>query len=677
MIPDPAARPPLRYAVLALVLVLPALGLAGLAAWALRSDRRLAEADLRDRAEDVARVALSSFTNHLEAAWASLEVPRMEPRPGWGVVALDAANRLAWPSPGAWPPVPRSSGTKSSVDSPASGEAAVRLGRAHDLREAGDVGPAIEAYRAVLVAGASAPSRHVTESGLSVGAVALHAMLDLAGERAERLPEAWRSGPGLLVDEVLALDSTPVSEAALARLRNLLPGLAASGLSSTELARWDEPWRRRDLARRAYNALARSGSESRPGVGTGAPSREWREVMSFHLDREFWLAALAADPWTRPTWARFGPGREPDGVRWFVVLRWRELVEAVRRSVGEVDPRGQFGVALALSGPDFSASQSQPSGVEERALVRSMAAPRRDLNVRVAVAVLDPAASLAPQRRRERVLGGVILGATLLSGVAAVLTWILLARQHRLGVQKSNFVASVSHELRAPLASVRLLADNLERDRVADPERRATTLRLIGRECRRLGVLVDNVLDMARLERGRKRLEPEPTDVPSLVGEAVRVVRSSGEESGVSVIAEIDPAAEGLVATVDGGVLRQALANLIDNALKHSPSGARVQVRLARGPGPGQFTVSVTDAGPGIPESERRRIFEPFHRLGSELRREQPGIGIGLSLVRQGIEAHGGRVRVEPVQPTGARFLLELPISGEAQSPEELRREFR
>jgi signal transduction histidine kinase len=559
----------------------------------------------------------------------------------------------------------------------------LKLRQAHELREAGETGAAIEAYRQVLAAGVTAPSREVVESGLSVGAVALHALLDLAGGRPERLPEAWRSGPGLLLDEVLALDSTLISEAALARLRALLPGLAATGQASKEVIRWDEPFRRRDLARRAYNALAGSRSRSRSdfeaGVGSaagpgGAGSREWREVMSFHSDREFWLAALASDPRTQPTWARFGPGREPEDVRWFAVLRWRELVEAVRRSVGEVDPRGQFGVALALSGPDFSVSQSEPSGIEERALVRSMAAPRRDLNVRVAVAVVDPNASLAPQRRRERVFGGMILGATLLSGVAAVLTWMLLARQHRLGVQKSNFVASVSHELRAPLASVRLLADNLERDRVADPERRATTLRLIGRECRRLGVLVDNVLDMARLERGRKRLEPEPTDVPSLVREAVRVVRSSGEESGVSVTAEIDPAAEGLVATLDGGVLRQALANLIDNALKHSPSGSRVRVGLTRGPGPGEFTVSVTDAGPGIPEAERRRIFEPFHRLGSELRREQPGIGIGLSLVRQGIEAHGGRVRVEPVQPTGARFLLELPIFGEAHSPEELRR---
>ena len=247
--------------------------------------------------------------------------------------------------------------------------------------------------------------------------------------------------------------------------------------------------------------------------------------------------------------------------------------------------------------------------------------------------------------------------------LAAGITWATLVRQHRLGIQKSNFVAGVSHELRAPLASVRLLADNLENDRVAEPERRTASLRLIGRECRRLGALVDNVLDLSRIERGTKRIEPEPTDIPALVRATVASATVGAGERGVTIREAFAPDCVALVASVDPSAFQQALTNLLDNAVKHAPDGTEVIVGLERvASDPRRFAVVVSDSGPGVPESDRRRVFEPFVRLGNELRREQPGIGIGLAIVRHVVEAHGGRVRVEAASPRGARFVLELPV---------------
>lgn len=303
--------------------------------------------------------------------------------------------------------------------------------------------------------------------------------------------------------------------------------------------------------------------------------------------------------------------------------------------------------------------QEEPSEVAARALTTVTASGPGELLVTAAVALVDRDTAFAGQRRRERVLGGIALAGVAISVLASGLTWRVLVRQHRLGVQKSNFVASVSHELRAPLASVRLLADNLEQERVTEAERRQATLRLIGRECRRLGTLVDNVLDLSRIERGRRRIEREPADVLALVREAVGWAGVGAEDRRVEVRFEPGSIPEGWVATVDGAALQQVLTNLLDNAVKHAPRGTVVSVGLEVEPA--AFRLTVTDAGPGVPEAERKRVFEAFHRLGNEMRREQPGVGIGLAIVKHLVEAHGGRVWVEAVEPTGARFVVRLP----------------
>jgi two-component system phosphate regulon sensor histidine kinase PhoR len=155
-------------------------------------------------------------------------------------------------------------------------------------------------------------------------------------------------------------------------------------------------------------------------------------------------------------------------------------------------------------------------------------------------------------------------------------------------------------------------------------------------------------------------------------------MESYGRERGVAVIPTVSgptdhkargstPGAECLEPELDGRAVQQALVNVIDNAIKHSPPGSSVRVRLELAginngvPAPAVIRFAVEDNGPGIPLAEQERIFERFHRLGSELRRETEGVGIGLSIVKHVVEAHGGRVRVESEVGKGSTFLLEFP----------------
>lgn len=321
----------------------------------------------------------------------------------------------------------------------------------------------------------------------------------------------------------------------------------------------------------------------------------------------------------------------------------------------------------------------------------------------VRLALVNPEVLLQRQRQRQWVFGGLIAGCALVAVLGFFSAWSAFRRQQQLSELKSNFVSSVSHELRAPIASVRLLAEGLESGRVADAPKQREYFRFILQECRRLSSLLENVLDFARIEQGRKQYEFEESDLVALVRQTAQLLAPHAAERQVRLTVRVpDPP---LAAVVDARAVQQALVNLLDNAIKYSPPSETVTVQLAwveqlpAGPGeappPGGTPVSgltapgrsrtlparrardgragagahrairlaVADRGPGIPREEHDRIFERFYRRGSELRRETQGVGIGLSIVKHVAEAHGGRVWVESEPGRGSRFVLELPAS--------------
>ena len=294
--------------------------------------------------------------------------------------------------------------------------------------------------------------------------------------------------------------------------------------------------------------------------------------------------------------------------------------------------------------------------------------------------VADPALMFSAYRRHALLLAGLVAASALAAVFGVITSWRAFQRQLRLNELKSNFVSSVSHELRAPIASVRLMAESLERGKVPEAPRQREYFSFIVQECRRLSALIENVLDFSRIEQGRKQYDLEPTNLTALTEQTVKLMQTYAEERGVRLSLQPAAAAAPVQAWVDAKALQQALVNLIDNALKHSPKGQTVTVGLearnavcdsqnAGTPSTRNtqhaplIHLWVEDHGEGIPAAEHERIFERFYRRGSELRRQTQGVGIGLSIVKHIVEAHGGRVVVRSEPGKGSRFTIQLPAA--------------
>jgi PAS domain S-box-containing protein len=227
---------------------------------------------------------------------------------------------------------------------------------------------------------------------------------------------------------------------------------------------------------------------------------------------------------------------------------------------------------------------------------------------------------------------------------------------------KSDFVSTVSHELRAPLTSIYGFAETLLRRDVlfGEPERQ-TFLGYIASEAQRLTSIVDTLLGVARLEAGDLQVELVPTDLRTVVTEVVTSVRQTSDVNGHKFVLHLPD--EPLAASADREKLGQILTNLLDNAVKFSPDGATVTVEAHRRSS--HVEVRIVDEGQGIPEAERERIFTKFHRAESS--RGTGGAGLGLFIARGLVTAMGGRIWVDSVEGGGSSFAFELPLAREPE----------
>ena len=217
---------------------------------------------------------------------------------------------------------------------------------------------------------------------------------------------------------------------------------------------------------------------------------------------------------------------------------------------------------------------------------------------------------------------------------------------------RRELIANVSHELRTPISALRAVLENVV-DGVTEPDDVAVRGALAQTE--RLGRLVEELLDLSRLEAGAVPLDVSEFEVEPFLAEVVRQAQTAGRN--VRYLLDVRP--PGLPARADVGRLHQVVANLVDNAAKHSPLGGLVQVSAVR-TGEGRLRIEVADEGPGIPEPERVRVFERFTRGAAGQSEPGGGTGLGLAIARWAVQLHGGTIEVMP-SPRGALIRLELP----------------
>ena len=228
----------------------------------------------------------------------------------------------------------------------------------------------------------------------------------------------------------------------------------------------------------------------------------------------------------------------------------------------------------------------------------------------------------------------------------------------RLERMRREFVANVSHELRTPLASIRAMVETLEAGALDDPSVSSDFLARIISEVDRLALLVDDLLDLARLESGRTELSPESLDPASIVHHSARRLAPQIERSGLTVIVEVAPETPNVVA--DRARIEQVLLNLIDNAVKFTPAGGSVTVRA--GPDADFVRFEVRDTGVGLAPEVMPRLFERFYKADRSRRSE--GTGLGLAIAKHIVQAHGGSIWAEPNPGGGSAFIFRLPRGG-------------
>ncbi len=237
---------------------------------------------------------------------------------------------------------------------------------------------------------------------------------------------------------------------------------------------------------------------------------------------------------------------------------------------------------------------------------------------------------------------------------------------------RKDFVINVSHELRTPLASIQGYTETLLDGALHDPQHNLRFLGIIRHTAERLARITQDLLTLSRIEQKRLEFEFEPHLVAGLLKEALDLVRPIAAKNEIAL--DLDPVPPDAEAWCDAEAVSQILSNLLDNAIKYTPSGGRISVGAR--PDGAFIEVYVRDSGIGIPSEDLPRLFERFYRVDKARSRELGGTGLGLSIVKHLVAAHGGAIRVESQVNQGSTFYFTLPVDEPAIAPEHLNPEF-
>jgi two-component system, OmpR family, phosphate regulon sensor histidine kinase PhoR len=262
---------------------------------------------------------------------------------------------------------------------------------------------------------------------------------------------------------------------------------------------------------------------------------------------------------------------------------------------------------------------------------------------------------------REGATGAEADSATSLAGVIAVLRDV--TREKEVAEMKNDFVSLVSHELRTPLASIKAYVEMLIDGEAVDEKTTREFYEVIQNEANRLGRLIDNILNVSRIESGLMKPDRRPVSLGEVVREAVSAIAPQAEQKGVRLVQEISPGPDRTSA--DRDMIHQAVVNLLNNAIKYTPEGGAITVQTGVDAASKKVTARVSDTGVGILARDLPFVFEKFYR-GDAVNRVACGTGLGLSLVKHVVEAlHGGRVFVESKPSEGSCFGFDLEQCGE------------
>jgi len=283
---------------------------------------------------------------------------------------------------------------------------------------------------------------------------------------------------------------------------------------------------------------------------------------------------------------------------------------------------------------------------------------KRSLAIAVAAALAGAAAVTVPHKMGWPQIALVLLAVTGGALAAWLATRLVAEERSRRDVEaaRRRLVASVSHDLRTPLASLRLLVESID-DGVVTGETRDRYLGEIRTHVAALSGLIDDLFELSRIEAGDISWTMSQVELRELVGDTVAAMRAPAAARGVALAAELPPGE--LIARANAEKLQRVLFNLIQNAIRHTPADGSVTVRARTAAG--GVEVEVADDGKGISPADGKRAFDAFYR-GEEGAGDEDGAGLGLAISRAIVEAHGGRIWLEPATP-GTRVLFTLQAS--------------